>query len=105
MDYPNETNSPDKDLDGEPSVADALNVEESVVGIGAVLVQGPVGGVPPGRHSDVPGATKLVKGDFREFSMFLPYHRDPHIRVGFEAEGQDGNADKKDRDDTNNLKS
>ena len=32
---------PDKYLNGEPGVADALDVEEGVVRIGTVLVQGP----------------------------------------------------------------
>ena len=49
--------SPDKDLDGEPGVADALDVEEGVVGVGAVLVQRPVGDVTTSRrHCDVPGS-------------------------------------------------
>ena len=39
----NRYNAPDKDLNGEPGVANALNVEEGVVSIGAVLVQRPVG--------------------------------------------------------------
>ena len=29
---------------------------------------------------------------------------DPHVRVGLQAEGQDGDADKEDRDNTNSLK-
>ena len=49
--------SPDKDLYGEPGVADALDVEEGVVGVGAVLVQRPVGDVTTSRrHCDVPGS-------------------------------------------------
>ena len=49
--------SPDKDLDGEPGVADALDIEEGVVGVGAVLVQRPVGDVTTSRrHCDVPGS-------------------------------------------------
>ena len=48
--------SPDKDLDGEPRIANALNVEESIVSIGAVLVQRPVGHISSSRaHSDIPG--------------------------------------------------
>ena len=47
--------SPDKDLDGEPRITNALNVEESVVSIGAVLVQRPVCHVSSSRaHSDIP---------------------------------------------------
>ena len=81
------------------------------MGVGAVLVQGPVGRVPSGRHSYIPDGTKVMKFIIFHYrlyicacSMCLPYHGHPHIRVGFQAEGQDGNADKKDRDDTNNLK-
>ena len=49
-------NAPDKDLNGEPGIANALNVEEGVVSIGAVLVQRPVGHISASwAHSDVPG--------------------------------------------------
>ena len=49
---------PDTNLYGEPSVTDVLDVEESVVRVGAVLVQAPDGGVLPGhRHvPDQPGS-------------------------------------------------
>ena len=53
--------SPDKDLDGEPGVTDALDVEEGVVGVGAVLVQRPVGDVSTSRcHCDVPGSFDIL---------------------------------------------
>ena len=56
--------SPDKDLNGEPGVANALNVEECVVSIGAVLVQRPVAHISSSRaHSDIPGE-KIVVGTF-----------------------------------------
>ena len=54
------------------------------MGVGAVLVQGPDGHVaPPHRH--------------------VPDDRDPHVWVGLQAEGQDGDADEEDRDDSNHL--
>ena len=69
---------PDKYLYSEPGIADTLNEEESIMSVGAVLVQGPGGQVPPRPDGDVPD------------------HRDPHVRVGLQAEGQDGDADKED---------
>ena len=38
---------PDANLDGEPGVTDVLYVDESDVGVCAVLVQRPDGGVQP----------------------------------------------------------
>ena len=76
---------PDKYLDGEPSIADTLYEEESIVSIGAVLVQGPGGQVPPRPDGDVPD------------------HRDPHVRVGLQAERQDGDANEENRDNSNEL--
>ena len=77
---------PDEKLEGEPSIADTLNIEEGIVSIGPVLVQGPGRGVVGGLDSQV-----VDDGD-------------PHVRVGLQAEGQDGDADKEDRDNTNSLK-
>jgi hypothetical protein len=51
---------PDNDLYGEPGVADALNVEESVVGVGAVLVQRPRSLVTPSPHCNVPGGQSFT---------------------------------------------
>ena len=62
-------------LDGEPGVTDTLNVEEGLVGVGAVLVQGPRGNIGTGVHRDVAD------------------HGDAHVRVRLEAEREDGYAD------------
>ena len=56
--------SPDTYFYGEPGIADVLYVEECVMRVGALLVQGPDGHVTP-RHRHVPD------------------DRDPHVRVGF----------------------
>ena len=52
---------------------------------GALLFRGPGGCVPSGSDGNVPG------------------HRDPHIRVGLHTEGNDGDANEKNRDDPNDL--
>ena len=75
----------DEELEGEPSIADTLDIEESIVSIGAVLVQGPGCQVPPCPDGDVPD------------------HRHPHVRVSLQTEGQDGDTDEKDRDNPNEL--
>ena len=63
--------TPDKDLNGEPGVTDALNVEEGVVSIGAVLVQRPVGHISSSRaHSDIPGE-KMIMGTFMTWAFTL----------------------------------
>ena len=77
---------PDKYLYSEPGIADTLNEEERIVSIGAVLVQGPGSEVPPRPDGDVPD------------------HRDPHVRVSLQAEGQNGDTDEEDRDYTDKLK-
>jgi hypothetical protein len=59
---------PDKNLYCKPCIADALYEEECIMSIGAVLVKGPGSQVPARPEGDVPD------------------HRDPHVRVGFEAE-------------------
>ena len=66
---------PDKKLQGEPGVADTLDVEESIVSIGTILVKGPGSCVFRGPDSEVVD------------------DRDSHVRVGLEAKGQDGGAD------------
>ena len=53
--------------------------------IGAVLVQGPGSQVPPRPDGDVPD------------------HRHPHVRVGLQAERQDGDTNEEDRDYPNEL--
>ena len=50
-----------------------------------MLVQGPGGQVPPRPDGDVPD------------------HGDPHVRVGLQAERQDGDTDEEDRDNPNEL--
>ena len=76
---------PDTNLYGEPGIADVLNVEESVVRVGAVLVQAPDGRVLPGdRH--------------------VPDDGDPHVRVGLQAEGEDGGADEENWDHSDHLR-
>ena len=53
--------------------------------VGAVLVQAPDGGIPP------------ADGD-------VPDDGHPHVRVGLQAEGQDGGADEEHGDHANYLK-
>ena len=76
---------PDEKLEGEPSIADTLNIEEGIVSIGPVLVQGPGRGVVGGLDSQV-----VDDGD-------------PHVGVGLQAEGEYGGADEEDRDNPNTL--
>ncbi len=76
----------DDDLEREPRVARALDVEEGLVRLGARLLQGPRrdGAVLAAEHGDV-----LDDGH-------------AHVRVRLEAEGQDGHDDEEDachRDD------
>ena len=75
---------PDTDLYGEPGIAHIFYVEESIVRVCAVFVQAPHSGVTPG-HRDVPD------------------HRHPHVRVGLQAEGEDGGADEEDWDHSDHL--
>ena len=74
---------PVEQLQGEPSIADTLNVEESA--ISPVLIQGPCSCVMGGLDSEVVD------------------DRDSHARMGLEAEGEDGGADEEDRDNSNTL--
>ena len=76
---------PDEQLQGKPGVADTLDIEESIMSISAILVQGPGCGVVGGPDSEVVD------------------DRDSHVRVGLEAEGEDGGADEEYGDDTNTL--
>ena len=98
---------PDKDLYGEPGVADALDIEEGVVGVGAVLVQCPVGDVTTSRrHCDVPGSFDEADDDDDdddEKVVSLPYHGNSHVRVGLQAEGEDGDADEEHRYHSDHL--
>ena len=65
---------PDANFYCEPGVADVLDVEEGVMRVGAVLVEGP--------HADISPSD----GD-------VPDHGNPHVRVSLQAEGEDGDAD------------
>ena len=76
---------PDEQLEGEPSIADALDVEESIMSISPVLIQGPCSCVMGGLDSEVVD------------------DRDSHVRMGLEAESEDGGADEEDRDNSNTL--
>ena len=66
---------PHEDLESEPRVADALDVEEGDVGLGLRLLDGERGSVGRRVHDEL-----LYYGDF-------------HVRVGFQAEGEYGDAD------------
>lgn len=74
-----------QDLDREPRVADGLDVEEGLVGVGLRLVQRPGRGVERRVHRQVAD------------------HRHPHVRMRFQAERQDRNADEEHRYQTHNL--
>jgi hypothetical protein len=76
---------PDEQLQGEPSIADTLNIKESVMSVSPIFVQGPCCCVVGGLDSEVMD------------------DRDSHVRMGLEAEGEDGGADKEDRDNTDTL--
>ena len=78
-------NEPGEDFDGEPGVADALDVEEGVVGVGLRLVQRPGRGIGRRLHRDVAD------------------HRHPHVRMRLEAKRQDRYADEEDRDQAHDL--
>lgn len=69
---------PDEDLEGEPGVADALDVEEGDVGVGVLLVDEVVGAV-------------VGRADGRRLD-----HRHFHVGVGLQAEGEDRDADEED---------
>ena len=75
-----------EDLDREPRVAHGFDVEEGLVGIGLCLVQ------RPGRRIE------------RRVDRYIAYHRHSHVRMCFQAERQNGNADEEHRYQTNNLK-
>ena len=76
---------PGDDLDREPGVADALHVEEGLVRVGLVLVKRPRPRVVGRHHGDV-----LDEGD-------------AHVRVGLEAERDDGDHDEEHGDHADNL--
>ena len=73
------------DLDGEPRVAHGFDVKEGFMGVGLRLVQRPSCRV--GRRLD----------------RYIPDHRTPHVRMCFQAERQDRDADKEDRDQPHDL--
>ena len=74
-----------EDLDGEPGVADALDVEEGVVGVGLRLVQRP--------------RRRVV----RRLHRHVADHRHAHVRVRLQAERQDRDADEEHRDQAHDL--
>ena len=77
---------PYEELDGEPGVAHALDVEKEVVGVRVRLVHRP--GATVGRvHRPVHD------------------HRHAHVRVRLQAERQDRDADEQDRDYADHLRS
>nr|GBL89326.1 hypothetical protein AVEN_52417-1 [Araneus ventricosus] len=76
----------DRDLEGEPGVAGALDEEEGVVRVGTHFVQGPGDRVGGGvQHSHVAD------------------HRHAHVGVRLQAEGQDGHADEEHRHHPDDL--
>ncbi len=77
---------PHEYLDGEPGVADALDVEEGLVRARLVLVKRPGPGVVGGLDGDVLD------------------QRDAHVRVSLEAEGHDGHHDEEHRDHPDHLR-
>ena len=96
----NRYNSPDKDLNGEPGVANALNVEEGVVSIGAVLVQRPVRHISSARaDGGIPGEEESLRLEH----LPSPDHRDSHVGVGLQAEREDRDADEENGDHPNHL--
>lgn len=74
-----------EDLDGEPRVADGFDVEEGLVGVGLRLVQRPSRRVGRRLHCQIPD----------------DWHS--HIRMCFQTERQDRDADEEDRDQAHNL--
>lgn len=76
---------PDEELEREPGVADALDVEEGLVGVGLSLVQCP-------RRSVV----RSVDGD-------VPDDGNAHVRVSLQAERQDRHADEENGDHAYDL--
>ena len=79
-------NEADEDLEGEPGVADAFHVEEGPVRLRGPSLQEPGRLVPTHRDCDV------VNGRYSK------------VRVGFEAEGKDGNDDEENRDEGQDLR-
>ena len=76
---------PDEELEGEPSVTKTLKVEESIVSVGAVFVQG------PGRLVGRRGHGHVVN------------HGDSHAGVGLQTEYHYGGTDEENRNDANSL--
>ena len=77
----------DDELESEPDVANELDEEEGLVGIGLSLVQGPE------RDIVTEVSDRHVADD-----------GDPTVGVGLEAEGEDGDEDEEDRGEGNHLK-
>lgn len=73
------------DLDGEPRVAHGFDVKEGLMGVGLRLVQRPSRRVGRRLHRNIPD------------------HRNSHVRMCFQAERQDRDADKEDRYQSHNL--
>lgn len=75
-----------QDLDGEPRVANGFDVKESLVSVRLRLVQ------RPRRRIE-----RRVNGHVAD-------HRHPHVRVRFQAERQDRDANEKHGNQTHNLR-
>ena len=76
---------PDEKLEGEPGITKTLQVEESIVSVGAVFVQRP--------------GSLVVRGGHRH----VVDHGDPHAGVGLQTEYHYGGTDEENRDDTDSL--
>ena len=77
----------DDELESEPDVANELDEEEGLVGIGLSLVQGP--------ERDI--VTEVS-------DCHVADDGDPTVGVGLEAEGEDGDEDEEDRGEGDHLK-
>ena len=76
---------PYNNLYGEPGITNTLDIEESIMRVCTVFVQGPGRHVVPRPDCDVPD------------------DGDPHVRVSLQTEGQDRDADEEHGDDTDQL--
>ena len=72
-------------LDRKPSITDTFNVEESIMGVCAVFVQGPSGHI------------------VASFDSGIPDDWNSHVGVCLQTKWQDGNTNKENGDDSNNL--
>ena len=79
-------NKPHDDLHREPGIANTLHIEEGLMSIGLILVQSPSQGVVCGPHRDILN------------------ERHPHVRMRFQAEGNDRHHDEEHGNHANHLK-